>query len=540
MKRRVNQLFVPFLILCTLGLSQTQAQQVQFFTNSLSQLENQVKQSRTPYFLYFNVLDCEACTKMQREAFSYSPLANYVANSYLAMQVDGLDFSEGIDIATRYNVKKYPTTMIFGPDGQVRERVEGYIDGPMMLTLLQKAVRPSDRDLANRNLNTYSPPSSAGADRRVTGNSRGDYDARYGDRGLANSNPFDDRPDPSFNSQPSLVNSNNTETTRSENYDFGVDKRDYLEKYFDNRSTQPMAAKGVNTTRGGTPTTYGSQDQLNQSFYDDRTRSAYNNATSQGNYVYQKPVEKPFATLEDKYPNESYLDDRSRDPNYRPTQNYGYGQTRGGDSQVGNTASNPPSNYPDNSSGGSFLDPVEGYGTDRSGQRTQASYAGQAVTNLDDLPDGTVLKRGPDGRWYIYDEYRGNNMDPEQPTRGGNETAMRVGNTAPSAAILNNTPKTITRSVPGFAEYSPKDLTQNTFGLVIGSYVSMSELQDAMKEFMEHNTAKLWVYSEKLGGTHFFKLVMGEYNGEQQAVSDALRMGATWEDIEVVNLARLR
>ena len=100
--KRVNQLFVPFLILCTIGLSQMQAQKVQFFTSSLAQLENQVKQSRTPYFLYFSVLDCDACTKMHKEAFSYPPLATYAANSYLALQVDGLDFSEGIDIATRY------------------------------------------------------------------------------------------------------------------------------------------------------------------------------------------------------------------------------------------------------------------------------------------------------------------------------------------------------------------------------------------------------------------------------------------------------
>jgi hypothetical protein len=507
-----------------------QAQKIQFFTSSLAQLENQVKQSRTPYFLYFKVLDCEACTKMQREAFSYPPLGTYVTNSYMALEVDGLDFSEGIDIATRYNVKKYPTTLIFGPDGQVRERVEGYIDGPMMLTLLQKAVRPSDRDLANRNLNTYSPPSSQGTAQRVDQATRGGFDDPFGNREVANRNPFDDRPNPSYNSEPTLVNSNNNGTTRSADYDFGVDKRDYLSDYLNNRSQDQLQAKGTNTTRGNSSSSYDNQEKLNTSYYDDRTRPVYNNAAESGNYVYNKPQEKPMVTIQDRYANDSYLDDRSRDPSYKPNQ----GNTRGDNTTVGSTSTG-------NDAGGSFLDPVDGYRNDPTGQRTRGAdnYAGQPVSNLENLPDGTVLKRGPDGKWYIYNEYRGNAVDPEQATRGGSD-AMRVSNPVNNAAVLDNTPKSITRSVPGFAEYSPKDLTQNTFGLVIGSYVSMSELQGAMKEFMEHNNSKLWVYSEKLGDKHFLKLAMGEYQGEQQAVSDALRMGASWEDIEVVNLARLR
>lgn len=537
--KRVNQLFVPFLILCTIGLSQMQAQKVQFFTSSLAQLENQVKQSRTPYFLFFKVLDCDACTKMQKEAFSYPPLANYASNSYMALEVDGLDFSEGIDIATRYNVKKYPTTLIFGPDGKVRDRIEGYIDGPMMLTLLQKAVRPSDRDLSNRNLNTYSPPSSQATAKRVTENSRGGYDDPIDDRNAANRNPFDNRPNPSYNSEPNLVNSNDKGATRSEEYDYGVDKRDYLSDYLTNRTKDNLQAKNQNTTRGGSTASYDDREQLNTSYFDDRGRNAHNDAAKNGNFSYNKPQERPLATIQDRYPDYSYLDDRSRDPSYQRSQTQaqaqaqGQGQTRGDNSQAGNSVNNEP--------GGSFLDPIDEYRADRSGQRTRGenNYSGQPVTNLESLPDGTVLKRGPDGKWYIYDEFRGNTVDPEQSTRGGGES-MRVSNSNTNAALLNNTPKTITRSVPGFAEYSPKDLTQNTFGLVIGSYISMNELQGAIKEFMEHNNSKIWVYSEKLGTKHFFKLVMGEYNGEQQAVSDALRMGASWEDIEVVNLARLR
>lgn len=539
MKRRVNQLFVPFLILIALGLSQVQAQKVNFFTNSLAQLENQVKQSRTPYFLYFKVQDCDACSKMQKETFTYAPLANYVANSYMGLQVNGLDFSEGIDIATRYNVKKYPTTMILGPDGQVRERVEGYIDGPMMLTLLQKAVRPSDRDLANRNLNTYSPPSSRGADMRTGENTRDGYDDRFGDRDIANRNPFDDRPNPSYASEPNIVNSNNNNgTTRSDDYNFGVDKRDYLNDYFNNRSDDNLKAKSAGTTRGGSSSSsYVDRGDLNSSFYDDRSRSAYNDATERGDYVYQKPKEKPVTTIQDRYANDSYLDDRNRDPDYVREQRYNNtddryaGVRRGGDDE-----------------GGSFLDPIE---DDRSDQRYRGddNYRGgntyvdpsQPVTasDLDNLPDGTILKRGPDGKWYVYNEYRGGSGDPEQATRGGGES-MRTSNRGNAAPMLNNTSKTITKSVPGFATYSPKDLTQNTFGLVIGTYISMSDLQGAIQEFMEHNNARLWVYSEKLGTTHFFKLAMGEYQGEQQAVSDALHMGASWEDIEVINLARLR
>ncbi len=537
MKKRVNQLFLSCLILLIAGFSQVQAQNISFFNGSLAELENQVKQSRTPYFLYFNVLDCETCTKMEKETFTYGPLVNYTANSYLAFEVDGLDFAQGIDIATRYHVKKYPTIMLFGPEGKVRERFEGFVDGPMMLTLLQKAVQPSDRGMTNRPLNTYSPPSSRGADSRLSNSNapaNNGYDDRFGDRGIANSNPFDSSPNPSYQPEPGLLSSANTGTSRSDNYDFGVDKRDYLNDYFTNRSNDHLQPKsGVDrggSTTASTQTGSTNQGNLNASYYDDRTRPAYNTATQNGTYPYNKPQEPAMVTIQDRYANESFIDDRTRGG----SNNSGNYNTRVDASSKQNTASN---------TGSSFLDPVDGYRDGTATQRTRGSELvyGQAVNDLENLPDGTILKRGPDGKWYIYDEARVGYQDPEQVSRGGTESSnMRTGEFTPKTVLPDNTPKTITRSVPGFAEFSPKSLTQNTFGLVVGSFVSINELQNAIKEFMAHNNARLWVYSEKLGDMHYFKLVMGEYNGEQQAVSDALRMGASWEDIEVVNLARLR
>ena len=533
MKQRVNSLFLSILIILITSWGQTQAQQVSFFDGSLAELENQSKQSRTPYFLFFKVLDCEACTKMQNTTFKHLPLANYTTNSYLALEVDGLDFAQGIDIATRYNVRKYPTTMILGPDGQVRERIEGYIDGPMMLTILQKAVRPSDRDRVNRPLNTYSPPSSRGTTARMASNERDNaFDDRFGsERGYASDNSFD--ASPTYRSNPNMVSNNTADRGEAENYDFGVDKRDYLNDYFQNRSQDNLQPKS-GTSRGGDgyANNYNSnqvsRDNLNNSYYDDRTRPLYNEAAKSGDYPYNKPAETPVATIQDRYGNDSYLDDRNRDGNYTSQS----GTYRGGE------------NMRSSQSEASFLDPIE---TRSTTQRTRGGdpVYGQEVRDLESLPDGTILKRGEDGKWYIYDESQSRYNDPEQMTRGEASSNMRTRGVAvqeerSNALLLANTPKSITRSVPGFAEFSPKNLSQNTFGLVVGTYLSISELQDAMQEFMENNNAKMWVYSEKLAGKHFFKLVMGEYQGEQQAVSDALRMGASWEDIEVVNLAKLR
>ena len=97
MKKTISLPIIWALIL--LGFAQANPTDLPFFTGSMSQLQEQARQSRVPYMVYFYVLECEPCRKMQKESFNHEPLIRYAEQNYMLARVDGLDFLAGIDIA---------------------------------------------------------------------------------------------------------------------------------------------------------------------------------------------------------------------------------------------------------------------------------------------------------------------------------------------------------------------------------------------------------------------------------------------------------
>jgi thioredoxin-related protein len=538
MRSRIFYFVGMSMIACSLLFSQINAQTsgFPFFQGTLAQLEGQASQSNTPYFLYFWVLDCADCEKMNEESFTFKPLRTFATQNFLAYKVDGLDFNQGIDVVTRYRVKQYPTVIVMGPDGEIRDRVSGYLDGPTLLNVLQRATRSTDRTMALARKALPEPTSTQRTSSFGTD--------RAGQQDIANQNPFSSASNPDFYRDPSLVSTGEGLTSRGQDApdNYGVDKRSYVQDYLDSR--QPERA---GTSRGGEESRALSEQQkaaLQSSFYDDRTRPIYSGATEQGTYAWDErdSKQKEPLSIQERYPNESYLDDRARSQSYRSSRDTyrteGNTNTYRGDDRA--TYRSGQDAYAGQNEG-SFLDPVSGssLGTSRGGN--DLPQAGQRVSaaDLSSLPDGTMLRRGEDGSWYVQNSQAGAfRGDPEQEMPVGSNARMNY-RTAEAAAPA---PKNISvvRSVPGMDQYSPKNLRAQTFGLLIGTYANLHDLKAAMTEFQENNTARLWVYSEKVEERHFFKLVMGEYNGEQTAVSEALRMGASWDEIEVINLNRLR
>lgn len=506
---------VVLLLVFTTSLSQANITDIPFFQGTLAQLEAQAQHSRTPYFIYFYVSECDECRRMQKETFNYGPLASFVEKNFLAYQVDGLGSSTGRAIRHRYNVKKMPTLIVLGPENpnSFRHRQDGFISGPQMLSILQKAVKASDRNLSNRVISTVSQPNT-------TPSESGTSDAPSWDSNIVNRNTDSNYPD--YNSSPSIVSTNGESTSRgnqtgmreSNAYPNSSDKQAYMERYFSNRGEARAGYRGASQATAAA--TYNPED-YNYSFIDEQLQPAYEASSGNSQAGYRASTSSNSGlTQTDPFGNYSWVDDAVRTDPSILTRSQSQSNARF------NPPQNPPQKVP------SFLDHMSQSSHASHGQRT-ASTGNQNSLNLSNLPNGTMLYRTQDGSWSV--------TKPSNTASASSAGQRTRGQEAPAQPKVVT--REVSRSVPGLSNYSPKDIVNNTFSLVIGSFSSLGELKTEMAEFKQHNNSRLWVYSEKINNRRFFKLAMGEYGGEQEAVSDAIRMGASWDAIEVVNLAKL-
>ena len=110
------------LILCLLSsflsLSQTKT-----FRGTFDELQAEAKQKNKPYLVEFYATWCGYCKKFDREVMTDSSFYTPVNKHLLFQKINGEFYTK---TATEYNVKGYPTFILFAPDGTILKKLGGY------------------------------------------------------------------------------------------------------------------------------------------------------------------------------------------------------------------------------------------------------------------------------------------------------------------------------------------------------------------------------------------------------------------------------
>lgn len=91
---------------------------------------------KAPYFLDFETTWCGPCKQMDAFVYTAEAVAQ-AARGVLCIKVDG---DERKDLVTRYQVKSYPTGILFDPDGKELARFVGYRGVKQMAEFFRKAA----------------------------------------------------------------------------------------------------------------------------------------------------------------------------------------------------------------------------------------------------------------------------------------------------------------------------------------------------------------------------------------------------------------
>jgi thiol-disulfide isomerase/thioredoxin len=251
--KKILLLPIIWAFVCSFS-AQAKVSDLAFFQGSMSQLQEMARQSRVPYMVYFYVLECDPCRKMQKESFNNEQLIRYAEDNYLLYRVDGLDFLSGIDIAKKYGVRSYPTTIIFGPDGDVRKREEGFISGAELTRMLMKHQKPGDRRPDSRvvvTTNNVSQPSTLPKNTPPASSTTSSTVPDW--VGVNNNGSL-------YNTSLPESNSWSSNTTNGQLSQGGVDKRDYVNEYLNYRSNNSGSTMTYDAWRSQRGNTRGSSE----------------------------------------------------------------------------------------------------------------------------------------------------------------------------------------------------------------------------------------------------------------------------------------
>lgn len=91
-----------------------------------------------PIFLNFHATWCAPCKLMKYRTFTDNDLANYLNSNFINLRLDG-EVGEGEALMETFGLRAYPSTLFFGPEGNLIWGKSGYL-GPQELLNVAKQV----------------------------------------------------------------------------------------------------------------------------------------------------------------------------------------------------------------------------------------------------------------------------------------------------------------------------------------------------------------------------------------------------------------
>ncbi|MBO0938794.1 DUF255 domain-containing protein [Fibrella sp. HMF5335] len=112
---------------------------IQFFKGSWSAVLAEAKKQNKPVFVDIYTTWCGPCKLMAKQAFPDPKVGEKFNANFISYQIDA-EKGEGIDVAKKYAVTAYPTSLYISGDGELLHRAVGYGGIPGMLTEADKAI----------------------------------------------------------------------------------------------------------------------------------------------------------------------------------------------------------------------------------------------------------------------------------------------------------------------------------------------------------------------------------------------------------------
>ncbi len=103
--------------------------------------ENALKESKAtgkPIFLNFHATWCAPCKLMKFRTFTNDELADYLNANFINLRLDG-EVGEGKALMESFGLRAYPSTLIFGSEGNLIWGKSGYL-GPNELVDVAKKI----------------------------------------------------------------------------------------------------------------------------------------------------------------------------------------------------------------------------------------------------------------------------------------------------------------------------------------------------------------------------------------------------------------
>jgi thiol-disulfide isomerase/thioredoxin len=136
--------YVLFFILLTASLT-VRAEQptgITFFKGSWKAVLNEAQKQNKPIFIDIYTTWCGPCKQMARQAFPDAKVGEKFNANFISYQLDA-ERGEGAQIARKYTVTAYPTSLFVTPNGDLIHRVVGYGGIQAMLDEADKAITAS-------------------------------------------------------------------------------------------------------------------------------------------------------------------------------------------------------------------------------------------------------------------------------------------------------------------------------------------------------------------------------------------------------------
>ena len=106
-----------------------------FYNGDLTHLKKQARKTSTPYFIYFQLPDCESCKQMDEKAWKDPRVSRFVAQHYLGFRVNAITPAQGQKALEEYGIFVYPALLVFDANGKLQKHIEGYIDAENLLNI---------------------------------------------------------------------------------------------------------------------------------------------------------------------------------------------------------------------------------------------------------------------------------------------------------------------------------------------------------------------------------------------------------------------
>ena len=111
---------------------------VKFYDGTWDQTLQQAH--NTGKFIYVDAYTdwCGWCKRMDSDTFSDTTVGAYMNEHFVSVQLN-MEKGEGLQLAKKYSVREYPTSLIFNSSGRLVYRTAGYMPPGNFLAMLRAA-----------------------------------------------------------------------------------------------------------------------------------------------------------------------------------------------------------------------------------------------------------------------------------------------------------------------------------------------------------------------------------------------------------------